>query len=205
MKILLIDDHGVVRAGTQRLLAMHFEAQILEAATAEPAIALYMSERPDAVILDLNLEGAGGLEILRRLLAFDASARVIIFSMHHETVYAVKALGAGARGYVTKSAAIDELVEAVRVVTNGGQYVDRELAARIAASPERGGNPLSGLSTRELEILRLLGEGKSMTSISGTLGIAYKTVANICTQMKVKLGVARTADLIRLALEARNG
>ena len=201
MKILIVDDHGVVREGLSRLLSVNFAAQIFEAPSVEIALEVYRKEQPLLVILDLNLEGAGGLELLRRLLAEAPGAKVVIFSMHHEPVYAVRALRAGARGYVSKSAAVEELLTAVRTVAGGGQYVDRDLATRIAVSPVSAEDPLQALSLREVEILRLLGQGKSMTAISEGLGIAYKTVANICTQMKVKLGVDRTADLIRLAVE----
>ena len=201
MKILIVDDHGVVREGLSRLLAVNFDAAISEAANVEDALKVYRIAHPDIVILDLNLEGPGGLEMLRRLLIEDASAKVIIFSMHHEPVYAVRSLRAGARGYVSKNAAVEELLTAVRTVQGGGQYVDRDLASRIATGQAGAEDPLQALTLREVEILRLLGQGKSMTAISEGLGIAYKTVANICTQMKVKLGVDRTADLIRLAVE----
>ena len=201
MKILLVEDHGVVREGLQRLIKAHFEAQVFEAADIDEGLALYGREHPDVVILDLNLEGAGGLELLRRVRTVDDSARVIVFSMHHEPVYAVRALRGGARGYVSKGAPVEELIVAIRKVKSGDQYIDRDLASRIAVSQISSDDPLQSLSIREVEILRMLGQGKSMTAISENLGIAYKTVANICTQIKVKLGVDRTADLIRLAVE----
>jgi two-component system, NarL family, invasion response regulator UvrY len=201
MKILIVDDHGVVREGLERLFTAHFDAKVLHAADLEQGLKLYKLETPDIVILDLNLEGAGGLELLRRVLAHDESARIIVFSMHHEPIYAVRALRSGARGYVSKSAPVEELIAAIRKVQGGEQYIDRDLASRIAVSQITTDDPLQTLSIREVEILRMLGQGKSMTAISENLGIAYKTVANICTQMKVKLGVDRTADLIRLALE----
>ena len=201
MKILIVDDHGVVREGLGRLLIVHFDVQIFEAPGVEEGLEAYARNQPSIVILDLNLNGPGGLEMLRRLLEMDAGAKVVIFSMHHEPVYAVRALRAGARGYVSKSAPVEELLTAVRTVYAGGQYVDRDLASKIAISPGSAEDPLQALTLREIEILRLLGQGKSITAISEGLGIAYKTVANICTQMKVKLGVDRTADLIRLAVE----
>jgi len=201
MKIIIVDDHGVVREGLQRLFIAHFEAEVFEAANIDDGLTVYRRERPDIVVLDLNLEGAGGLELLRRVLSADNAARVIVFSMHHEPIYAVRALRSGARGYVSKSAPVEELIAAIRKVRAGEQYIDRDLASRIAVSQISTDDPLQSLSTREVEILRMLGQGKSMTSISENLGIAYKTVANICTQMKVKLGVDRTADLIRLAIE----
>ncbi len=201
MKILIVEDHGVVREGLSRLLSVHFDVEVLEASNVDAALEIYNAVKPSLVILDLNLDGPGGLEMLRRLLISDTAAKVIIFSMHHEPVYAIRALRAGARGYVSKSAPVDELLTAVRTVHGGGQYVDRDLASRIAISQAGTEDPLQALSLREIEILRLLGQGKSMTAISDGLGIAYKTVANNCTQMKVKLGVDRTADLIRLAVE----
>ena len=201
MKILLVDDHGVVREGVRRLLSVHFDPTVLEAADVEGALEVYKRETPDLVLLDINLEGLGGFEFLRRVLVADAAAKVLIFSMHAEPVYAVRAMRAGARGYVSKSAPVDELIAAVRKVADGGQYVDRDIASRIAVGQVPAEDPLKQLTIREIEILRLLGQGKSLTGISEALGLAYKTVANICSQMKVKLGVERTADLIRLAVE----
>lgn len=201
MKILIVDDHGVVREGLRKLFVAHFEANVLETAGIDDALTVYAAERPDVVVLDLNLEGAGGLEVLRRITSIDGAARVVVFSMHHEPLYAVRALRGGARGYVSKSAPVEELISAIRKVRGGEQYIDRDLASKIAVSQISSDDPLQSLSIREVEILRMLGQGKSMTAISDSLGIAYKTVANICTQMKVKLGVDRTADLIRLAIE----
>ena len=202
MNILLVEDHGVVREGVRRLLSLHFELTVFEAETVAKALESYLTNKPDLVVLDLNLEGAGGLEFLRRVLAFDSSARTIIFSMHADPAFAARALKAGARGYVSKSAPVDELVAAVRKVSEGGIYVDRDIAALLAAHPGAADDPLQALNAREVEILRLLGQGKSLTAIAESLGIAYKTVANNCSQMKVKLGVERTADLIRLGLQS---
>lgn len=200
MKILLVEDHAVVREGVRRLLSVHMTAEITEAGDVESALALYAQDRPDLVILDLNLTGAGGLEMLRRLLATDPSAKVLIFSMHAEPGFAARALKAGAKGYVSKSAPSDELIVAVNLVLQGGNYVDREMASALALGHHGSDDPLQSLSVREVEILRLLGQGKSLTAIADALGVAYKTVANNCSQMKAKLGVERTADLIRLAL-----
>ena len=201
MKILMVEDHGVVREGIRRLLALHFSMTFLEAGDVESAMEIYRKESPDLVLLDLNLDGIGGLEMLRRVLAIDQDAKVLIFSMHAEPAYAARAMKAGARGYVSKSAPVDDLVAAVRRVADGGQYLDREIASALALRPAGGDDPLQSLSAREVEILRLLGQGRSLTAISELLGIAYKTVANNCSQMKAKLGVERTADLIRMAVQ----
>jgi DNA-binding NarL/FixJ family response regulator len=200
MKILLVEDHAVVREGVRRLLSVHMTASITEAGDVESALALYAQDKPDLVILDLNLTGAGGLEMLRRLLVIEPEAKVLIFSMHAEPGFAARALKAGAKGYVSKSAPSEELIAAVNRVLQGGNYIDRDMASALALGQHVTDDPLQSLSVREVEILRLLGQGKSLTAIADALGVAYKTVANNCSQMKAKLGVERTADLIRLAL-----
>lgn len=201
LKILLVDDHSVVRAGVRRLLESIQGTEILEAQTGHETLALFRSKEPDLVLLDLNMEGVGGLELLRRLLLEDKRARVVVFTMHSEPIYAARALKLGAKGYVTKSASADELVAAVKQVADGGHYIEAELASKLAIGQFDGEDPLHQLSTREVEILRLLGDGKSLTAIAETLGVSYKTVANTCSLIKNKLGLQRTADLIRVSLE----
>ncbi len=201
LKILLVDDHSVVRAGVRRLLEGIQGTEILEAQTGHETLSLFRSKEPDLVLLDLNMEGVGGLELLRRLLLENKRARVVVFTMHSEPIYAARALKLGAKGYVTKSASADELVAAVKQVADGGHYIEAELASKLAIGQFDGEDPLHQLSTREVEILRLLGDGKSLTAIAETLGVSYKTVANTCSLIKNKLGLQRTADLIRVSLE----
>jgi DNA-binding NarL/FixJ family response regulator len=203
MKILLIDDHIVVREGVRRLLAGIGGIELCEAASGDAALALFDQERPHLVLLDLNLSGIGGLEILRRLLSIDEKVRVVVFSMHAEPIYAARALRLGARGYVSKSAGADELVTAVKRVAEGGRYVEREIAGELAFTRRSAEDPLQQLTTREFEILRLLGEGSSLTEIAQAIGVAYKTVANTCSIIKSKLGVERTTDLIRVSIELK--
>jgi DNA-binding NarL/FixJ family response regulator len=203
MKILLVDDHIVVREGVRRLLSAMDGVELCEAATGHEALELFRRERPELVLLDLNLDGIGGLELLRRLLAEDESVRIVVFSMHAEPIYAARALRLGARGYVSKSAGADELVTAVKRVAEGGRYVEREIAGELAFNQISGEDPLQQLTTREIEILRLLGEGNSLTEIAEAIGVAYKTVANTCSIIKSKLGVERTADLIRVSMELK--
>ncbi len=121
--------------------------------------------------------------------------------MHAEPLYAKRALEAGAAGYVTKNVSPDELVAAVRRLAAGGRYVEAELAQAMAVQSADGGGALDSLSARELEILRLLGAGASLAEIAEAVGVGYKTIANSCGQIKSKLGVSRTADLVRLAIE----
>ena len=201
MKLLLVDDHAVVREGVRRLLSVSFEATLLEAQTGRDALTVFRAERPEVVILDLNLPGSGGLDLLRRLLIEDSKVKVLIFSMHTTPLYVARALQAGAKGYISKGAGAEELVEAIRVVMSGGKYVERELAADLAVNvlgSDESGKPLS---PRELDIMRLLAKGKGLSDIADALGISYKTVANTCTGIKHKLLVDRTSDLIRLAVE----
>jgi DNA-binding NarL/FixJ family response regulator len=198
MNILLVDDHALVRAGLKRLLATLSAGDILEASNGRDALALIRQHQPDLVILDLNLPGLGGLELLRRMIATGAGP-ILVLSMHGEPLYAKRALDAGAAGYVTKNASPDELLTAVRRVTAGGRYVEADLAQALAA-PAAGAS-LDNLTARELEIMRLLAGGASLAEIAEAVGVGYKTVANNCVQIKSKLGVTRTADLVRLAIE----
>jgi DNA-binding NarL/FixJ family response regulator len=196
--ILLVDDHTLVRAGLKRLLASVSAGEVLEAADAREALALIRQRRPDLVILDLNLPGLGGLELLRRLIAAGAGP-ILVLSMHAEPLFARRALEAGAAGYMTKNASPDELLTAVRRVSAGGRYVEAELAQALAAPAQD--RAFDQLTARELEIMRLLAGGASLAEIAAAVGVGYKTVANNCVQIKSKLGVTRTADLVRLAIE----
>jgi two-component system invasion response regulator UvrY len=197
MTILIVDDHAIVRDGLRRLLAG--EGEILEAANGRDAIALVRARAPELTVLDLNLPGLGGLELLRRLIQAGAG-RILVLTMHAEPLYAKRALEAGAAGYVTKNASPDELLTAVRRVAAGGRYVEAELAQALAVQAAEGPG-FDNLSPRELEIMRLLAGGSSLAEIAEALGVGYKTVANTCSQIKSKLGVSRTADLVRLAIE----
>jgi DNA-binding NarL/FixJ family response regulator len=197
MNILLVDDHAIVRDGLKRLLSSHFSYAAYEAADGREALAVLRREPIELVILDLNLPGLGGVELLRRIVQV-SRARVLVFSMHAEALYVTRALEAGAAGYISKNIAPDELLTAVRRVAAGGRYVEQEIAQSLAL----GGAPSIGMLTaRELEIMRLLGQGRSLADIADAIGVGYKTVANTLTQMKAKLGVARTADLVRMAVE----
>jgi two-component system invasion response regulator UvrY len=200
MRILLVEDHAIVRDGLKRLLGGLAGAEVMEAADGRQALALARAETIDLIILDLNLPGLGGLELLRRLGGV-SGARILVLSMHAEPLYAARALDAGAAGYVSKNASPDELIAAVRRVAGGGRYVEGEIAQALALQGAGLGQPIGQLSAREMEIMRLLAGGNSLAEIAEALGVGYKTVANTASQMKLKLGVARTADLVRLAIE----
>lgn len=201
MKLLLVDDHTVVREGVRRLLSVFVDAVVLEAKTGREALTVFRSERPEVVILDLNLPGSGGLDLLRRLLIEDPKTKILIFSMHTTPLYVARAMQTGAKGYISKGAGAEELVEAIRQIMAGGRYVERDLAADLAVNVLGSDESGKALSARELDIMRLLAKGKGLSDIADALGISYKTVANTCTAIKHKLLVERTSDLIRVAVE----
>ena len=200
MKILLVDDHVIVRAGLRNLLTSVSGVRISEAATGRDALLLLRHDRPDLVLLDLNLPGIGGLELLRRMLLEDKTTRILVLSMHAESLYASRAMELGARGYLSKNASAEELLAAVRRVADGGRYIENEIAQDLALQAVSPGHGLQDLAERDLEIMRLLAEGMNLTEIADALGIGYKTVANACSHIKAKLGVTRTNDLVRLAM-----
>jgi two-component system invasion response regulator UvrY len=202
MKILIVDDHPIVRAGLRRLLAGDSRYELREAADGKAALGIAKENWPDLVILDLNLPGVGGLELIKRLRIDDRDARILVLSMHDDAIFAMRALQAGALGYVSKNAPPHEILDGVHRVGNGQSYVAPALAQELAILAVRSpSHPLSDLSRRDLEILRLLGEGRSLQQIADALGLSYKTIANNSAQIKAKLGVQRTAELIRIAVQ----
>ena len=184
------------------MLEQAFEAEVTEASSAREACRLAATAGPDLVILDISLPGAGGLQALEQLLLQNHAQRVLIFSMHPNPVFAARALQSGARGYLVKSAPPEDLLTAVREVLGGGTYISQELAKQIALiSVYDKADPLNGLSSRELEILSLLGRGNDLAGVANALGLGYKTVANNITQLKNKLNLRHTAELVRMAVE----
>jgi len=201
MKILIVDDHPIVRSGLRRLLSTEPDFDLEEAATGQEALRVFRQFQPDLVILDLNLPGISGLEVINRLKIENARVHILILSMHDNPIYVTRALQAGAKGYVSKNAPPEEILTAIKRVAGGHICVENEIAQELALWNIRSSShPLKALSTRDLEILRLLGEGSSLPEIAQVIGVSYKTVANHCTQIKAKLGTPRTADLIRFAI-----
>jgi two-component system invasion response regulator UvrY len=197
--LLIVDDHAIVRSGVRRLLAPETDITCLEADSGEAALALLAREPVQIVVLDLNLPGLGGPALVRALLHARPQVRVLVFSTHTEQIYVTKSLEAGARAYVSKNATPEELTRAIRAVIQGRIYIETDIADEMAG----GEVALRALTSRELEIMRLLARGRSLTQISQVLGVAYKTVANTCTHIKEKLGAANTADLIRISVDER--
>ena len=205
IRVLLVDDHPVVRSGYGRLLEQTGEIAVTaEAGDAEQAYLSFQADPPDVCVSDLSLPGAGGLELLRKILGRAPAARVLIFSMYDAPQLIRRALDGGASGFVSKHAAPDSLVAAVRAAHAGRRYLSQDLPQELlrggaGAEAER----LATLSQREFEIFRLLAEGRSAADCARVLNLSCKTVANNQTCIKEKLDVATSAALVHLAL--RNG
>jgi DNA-binding NarL/FixJ family response regulator len=202
VRILIVDDHRIVASGCRALFADEPEIVILEASDAESGERVYREERPDICVLDINLPTVSGFELARRILEHDASSRIIMFSMNDDAIFAARAIEIGAKGYVSKSGDPYDLVEAIREVGKGGTYLPAAIAQRIAfAGPALTQNPLSKLTSREVEILRLLSAGKSLSEIAWMVHSSYKTIANTSSLMRQKLGLRTSAELVRFAIE----
>jgi len=204
MRILIVDDHPIVASGCRALLAGDTQIEILEAADAESGERVFVAETPDICVLDINLPTVSGFELARRILARAASARIIMFSMNDDPIFAARAIEVGARGYVSKSGDPCDLVEAIREVANGGVYLPPAIARSIAfAGPAFAQSPLSKLTSREIEILRLLSAGKSLSEIAWLVHSSYKTIANTSSIIRQKLGLRSSSELVRFAIESR--
>jgi two-component system invasion response regulator UvrY len=202
MRVLIVDDHPIVTSGCRALLAEDPEIVMLEASDAESGERVFIDENPDVSVLDINLPTVSGFELARRMLARLASARIIMFSMNDDPIFAARAIKIGAKGYVSKSGDPYDLFEAIREVAKGGVYLPPAIARSIAfAGPALTQSPLSKLTPREIEILRLLSAGKSLSEIAWLVHSSYKTVANTSSIMRQKLGVRTSAELVRLAIE----
>jgi DNA-binding NarL/FixJ family response regulator len=199
IRILLIDDHAVVRAGYRRFLERsQLVTVVAEGENAEQGYAQFRQQAPDVSVIDLSMQGVGGLELIRRIMAHDPLARVLVFSMHEEAVFAERAQQAGARGYVTKQSAPDVLVEAVLAVHAGRRFVSPDMAKQLTLR-KMDEHPVTALSAKEFEVFRLIALGQSVANVANTLNLSLKTVANHQTQVKEKLGASTTTALVHIA------
>ena len=206
MRVLIVDDHPIVISGCKALLEGDTACEVRDAADAEAGQALYFAWKPDVAVIDLNLPGLSGLEVCRRIRARDDTAKIIIFTMNDDPVFAARAIEAGAKGYIAKNDDPSLFVDAVRQVARGGVYLHPDMARQIAFLRNNAqSSKVASLSARELEILRMLAAGKSMGDIADALHVSYKTVANNCTALKQKLGARSSMDLMRIAMETSGG
>ncbi len=204
VSILLVDDHPVVREGYRRLLERQpGYVVVAEAGDAAGAYRAYRETKPDLVIMDLSLPGAGGLEAVRHIRQWDRRARILVFTMHSSAAFALKAFETGASGYVTKGSDAAELLRAVAAVASGRRSISDDVAREIAAERLGGGRSLvDELGARETEILRLVALGLTTEEIAKALCLSPKTIQNYTYQIKSKIGARTDAHLVWLAIGA---
>jgi two-component system, NarL family, invasion response regulator UvrY len=204
-RILVVDDHVAVRRGLTSLFADEFQQATVEtAATSAEALQKTHDGHWDLIILDLNMPGRGGLELIHELKDRSPSSRILIYTVHPDDQLGVRALRAGADGYVSKDRPAEDLVQAIRTVARGHRYISPELAESLANYVvDPGGEPHETLSDREFQILRLLASGKTPTSIGEELHLSIKTVSTYRTRILEKLDLQTTAELIRYAIEKK--
>jgi len=199
---LVIDDHPIVLEGCRRVLLEVGFDEVLEAATPLDGFRLYRRAKPGLVIVDLAIRGSGlaGLSFIRRMRLNDERTPILVFSMHSDPVIARRALKAGATGFLAKDTGPKALLEAVEKVRRNQPYIAHDMAVQVALLGSRGRAERADLTSRELQTLSLLGEGRSYTQIADALGVSYKTVANTCSNLKDKLNAGSLQDLVRLAV-----
>jgi len=203
-RVLIADDHELVRRGLKHLLADEVgPVKVGEAGTSQEAVELLMAQAWDVVLLDINMPGRSGLDVLEEVKRLQPGTPVLVLSGFPEADYAVRALKLGASGYLTKQSASDELVAAVRKVMAGGRYVTASLAERLAASlgGELDQKPHEALSNRELQVLRLIASGKSIKEIAAGLSLSEKTVGTYRSRLAEKMALSSNVELTRYALQ----
>jgi two-component system, NarL family, invasion response regulator UvrY len=200
--VMLVDDHVLVRMGFRMLLKDAGIEVVAEADSGEQVTALYAQARPDVVVMDLSMPGMGGLEALRRLLAQDSAARVLVLSAHQDSAHPHRALKAGALGYLAKGAAPEELSAAVRAVAQGRGYVDARTAQTLAVAQIDGAeaSPAEKLSEREFAVFLHLARGATVAQIADTLKLSPSTVGTHLYNVKQKLGAGNQSELTLIAL-----
>lgn len=203
LTIMLVDDHPIVREGYRRLLERQPGYKVVaEAGDAKEAYTAYRAASPDIVLMDVSMEGPSGIEAIRHIKQWDAQARILIFTMHESVGFALKAMEAGACGYVTKSVAPAELLLAIAKVARGQIALGNDIAHAIAEQRVAGrASQLDAIGLRETEILRLVAQGESIDAIADQLSLSPKTVHNYRSQIKAKLGATTDAHLVWLAIK----
>lgn len=199
IRVLIADDHKIVRDGLKRILSAHAEVDVTgEAADGDQALALVRAHEYDLVMVDMSMPGLSGIDLIKRLKLEKPKLRILVLSMHGERQYAARALKAGASGYLNKDSAAELLVGAIRKIAAGGVHIGDAAAASLVSADKA---PHEALSDREFEVLRLLVEGLGPTDIGDKLHLSVKTVSTHKTHILEKLNVSSTAALVRYALD----
>jgi two-component system, NarL family, invasion response regulator UvrY len=201
IRVMLVDDHALVRMGFRMLLADAQVEVVAEADSGEQACLNYAAAKPDVVVMDLSMPGMGGLEALRRLLAQDPKARVLVLSAYEDTAHPRRVLRAGALGYLAKRSAPDTLIAAVTTVARGDRYVDAQTAQALALAQLDGdASPAEVLSEREFSVFIQLAGGHSVAQIAEALSLSPSTVGTHLYRVKQKLGAGNQSELTLIAL-----
>jgi two-component system invasion response regulator UvrY len=207
IKVLLADDHSIVRAGLRRIVEESGEMEVIaEAADGREAIDLVHKALPDVAVIDISMPGLDGLEVLSQLRNHYPKLPILILTMHEEGQYVVRAIEAGAMGYLTKQSAPEQLVKAIRKVHSGSRYVTDEAAEALALRIARGAqgkSALDSLSMRELQVLRRLALGHTNREIASAYHISIKTVDTYRSRLLKKLNLRNNAELSRFAIQNR--
>ena len=204
IRVLVADDHTVVRRGVLQILSEAADMLAAgEASTGGEVLRLVQENHYDVLVLDMNMPEGSGLEVLYQLRTLRPSLRTLILSMYPERQYAVRALKAGAAGYLTKESASHELVTAVRKIAVGGRYITQTLAEELAAglAGETSATSVERLSDREYQVMRLLAMGKTVSEIGAELSLSVKTISTYRGRILEKLNLRNTAEIIRFALQ----
>ena len=203
IRIVVADDHAIVREGLKQLLTASSDLEVVgEARDGHEVIQRVRELEFDLLLLDMSMPGKSGIELIKHVRAEKPRLRILILTMHEEQQYAVRAIRAGAAGYLTKESASAQLVTAIRKVAGGGAYISSEVAEQLAlrAMPDAQGPPHAALSDREFQVFRLIAEGKSVSDIAQRLSLSAKTVSTHKANLMQKMNLDTTGDLIRYAI-----
>lgn len=204
IRVLVVDDHQLVRTGISRLLADVEGIEIVgQAGSGEDAIEMIADIHPDVVLMDVQMPGIGGLEATRRSLRVDPDLKIIAVTIYDDEPFPSRLMNAGAVGYITKTAGVDEMLKAIKSVSEGKRYISSEIAQQLALKPfvNDGGSPFDALSSREMQITLMVISGLRVTEIAGNLSLSPKTVNSYRYRIFDKLGVRNDVELTKMSIK----
>jgi two-component system invasion response regulator UvrY len=202
--VLLTDDHTLVRTGIKRLLEDSHQIEIIgEASCGEDSLELAHKLKPDVILMDVNMPGIGGVEACRRILERNPKQKIIALTIYTEKIFPKRMLEIGAKGYLTKECGVDEMIEAIKIVNEGGAYIAPTIAQQLALSllPGNDGNPIDKLSRREFQVMLMISHGLSNLKMSEKLCLSPKTISTYRLRLLEKLGAHNEVDLLKIAVE----